>query len=1119
MIDKRRVEELVEQALSSESTPEDVCRDCPELLPFVRERCSQVRNLVDQLDVVLPASPPGGALSLGDALPKIPGYEISGLLGRGGVGVVYRARQLTLERDVALKMLLVGEFASPRELERFYREARAVASLSHRNIVQVHEVSELEGRPFFTMELVAGGSLAQRLAGAPQASAAAAELVSTLARAMDFAHREGIIHRDLKPANVLIAPDGTAKIVDFGLARRLEAGESLTASGAILGTPSYMAPEQVRGSPVGPAADVYALGAILYEMLTGRPPFRSETPVATQLEVLTRDPVPPSQLNVRVPRDLETICLKCLQKEARSRYPSAEALADDLARFQRSEPITARRASPVERGLKWVRRRPATATLVGVGALALLLSFAGALWVVSARAATAREVERDLQEVAEAHRNSDWGAGSRALDRAQLRLGNAAGFADLRGRVDQARREAQLVQRLDSIRMSRAGWYTDADFLRTSEGYARAFEEARLTDGHEPPEVVAARLTQTDIHAVLADAWDDWTYCTLDEARRSWLVSVADRVFPDPAHWRARASDPRTWQDRSAIAELAASAPLESASVTSLIAFGCRMMDSTDLDAAPFLLRVQAAHPDDFFVYVFLAQAMTRREDYAEALRYYQGAEVLRPDTQQVHQGIAWVYDRCGRYDEAIAEYRKVANVRPTWQAYVNLAMPLWNAGRYPEACDALEEACRLQANGAGVRESADVRARLGDALLEVDRGDEAEAKYREALALCESLPFEGAFEHARGGLFKVMARSGAWERGIADFQAGLADHPENLQTWYGYAELCAYLGRSEDYRDARTELLSFFGASTDPLVCESVGRACLLLPSSGDELDQTSALIDRALATQAAAQDWRYPYFLVARALAEVRAGRMEQALSIVRDGRVARALFPAPKLVEALALGHTGRTAEARHALAQAATAFDWGAHSVDWTPRSADSREMWIYHVLRREAEGLVLPEAEAFLRGEHAPRDDEERLALTALCQDRGFHAKGARLWADVVAARPALLAEHGFDAAAAAALAARGIGTDTQGLGDAERAAFRKQAVQWLNRQLDACEQELAKGREEDVTRVHETLQPWRTSWKVAALRDQTAQASLPPDERDACQKLWARLAAVLQRRH
>jgi hypothetical protein len=277
--------------------------------------------------------------------------------------------------------------------------------------------------------------------------------------------------------------------------------------------------------------------------------------------------------------------------------------------------------------------------------------------------------------------------------------------------------------------------------------------------------------------------------------------------------------------------------------------------------------------------------------------------------------------------------------------------------------------------------------------------------------------------------------------------------------------------------------------------------------------------MIDRALAAQHGARDWRHGYFLFARALAEYRAGRMDTALSIVREGEVAGVLFPAPKLVEALALSRTGQAAEARHALAVAATAVESSANAVDWSPRSADSREMWIYQVLRREAESLILAEADAFLRGEHTPVDDDERLALTALCQDRGFHVKSARLWAELVASKPALLAAHGCDAAAAAALAGCAEGVDAQELGDAERAGLRKQAVEWFSRQLDACEQTLARKRQDDVISVHLALQEWRTSWKLAGLRDPTELARLPSGEQEACRKLWARLETLLRDRH
>jgi eukaryotic-like serine/threonine-protein kinase len=249
-----------------------------------------------------PTVPPGVASFPGTELSGTVGaYEIVGELGKGGMGIVYKARQPSLRRLVALKMVL-GETAA--DLARLQRDAHALAHLQHPNIVQVYEVSALQGRPFITLEYVDGGNLAQRIQGQPPTTRQAAALVETLARAMDYAHCQGIIHRDLKPANVLLTAQGMPKIADFGLAKRLEE-DGNTKTGAVLGTPSYIAPEQAAGKKdVGPAADIYALGAILYEMLTGRPPYRGESSLDTMLQVMTGNLTPPTRLNGRVPRDL-----------------------------------------------------------------------------------------------------------------------------------------------------------------------------------------------------------------------------------------------------------------------------------------------------------------------------------------------------------------------------------------------------------------------------------------------------------------------------------------------------------------------------------------------------------------------------------------------------------------------------------------------------------------------------------------------------------------------------------------------------------------------------------------------------------------------------------------------
>ena len=315
------------------------------------------------------------------SLPVVPGHVILGVLGRGGMGVVYKAQHVSLKRFVALKMILSGPQAQSDELARFRHEAEAVARLQHPNIVQIYEVGESDGRPFFSLEFIAGGSLAQKLAQRPQPPALAASLVETLARAMHYTHQRGIIHRDLKPANILIAAQDAPlapehlKITDFGLAKQVE-DQGQTRSGAILGTPSYMAPEQAAGASkhISPLTDVYALGAILYQMLTGRPPFAGETTLETLQQVLFNDPTPPARLQSGIPRDLETICLKALSKRPEQRYASAQAMADDLARFQAGEPILGRRTSLLVRLSRHLQRRPLMFTSLGVLVGALMLA-------------------------------------------------------------------------------------------------------------------------------------------------------------------------------------------------------------------------------------------------------------------------------------------------------------------------------------------------------------------------------------------------------------------------------------------------------------------------------------------------------------------------------------------------------------------------------------------------------------------------------------------------------------------------------------------------------------------------------------------------------------------------
>jgi predicted Ser/Thr protein kinase len=360
--------------------PDELCRECPELL----EELQQSLQSMAGIDAVLAEPAAVHHDSRSEDSPTwnespviatdvqiepfvVPGYEILGELGRGGMGMVYKARQLALNRLVALKMLLPRRALPAQARRRFMQEAMIMALLQHPNVVQIYEIIERNNDPLLVMEYVSGGDLAERLNGRVMMPQAAAKLVAVLARTVQAAHSLGVVHRDLKPTNILLTEDGTPKICDFGVAKWCDSPNEGTQTGQVLGTPSYMAPEQLRDAQLkpGPLVDVYALGAILYEVLTGTPPFHAENALDTFHLVVTQEPASPRQLERRTPRDLETICLKCLEKRPEQRYATAQALADDLERFIEQQPIHARPLGPAARLWRWGRRHPLVASTVG----------------------------------------------------------------------------------------------------------------------------------------------------------------------------------------------------------------------------------------------------------------------------------------------------------------------------------------------------------------------------------------------------------------------------------------------------------------------------------------------------------------------------------------------------------------------------------------------------------------------------------------------------------------------------------------------------------------------------------------------------------------------------------
>jgi serine/threonine-protein kinase len=948
-----RVTDALERMLDSGLTPEEACRDCPELLHEVRSVWKQLGPIDAELQA---AFPDPGAAPAAAGLPEVPGYEVEGVLGQGGMGVVYRARHLRLNRPVALKMLLTGPYAAPAESKRFLREAEAVAALHHPNVVPLYDCGELDGRPYFTMELVEGGTLGQKLSGTPLPAREAAVLVAALADAVQAAHAAGIVHRDLKPSNVLLSADGTPKVADFGLARRADGGPGQTRTGVAVGTPSYMSPCQARGdkSALGPATDIYALGAILYECLTGRPPFKAESTLETLQQVISQEPVPPSRLNARVPRDLGTICLKCLEKDPTRRYPSAAALADDLRRFGRGEPIVARPPGVAELAARWLRRRPSLAAALAAGVLLTSALIATVVWWNGQRAALAATAvayaEADLSESERLRDQGDLKASAAVLQRARDRLREYVP-PELRDRLATAFENLGLVERLDAIRLERARVKPPAETLSvlatppteavngTESGrhYAEAFREAGIGAPGDDPAEAAERVRTSPVRGALVAALDDWAACAADRDQLAWVLAVVQQADPDP--WRDRVRDPATWDDPEALRELAGRVRLPEQSPQLLVVLGARLRVQR-INAVPFLARVAAAYPKDFWANIELGNAFLKQANAVDAAESYRLALELRPEATSIRYALGCMYLGLRRLDRCAAEFEQAIRQDPDNAWYHNrLGVCLeWRGGHDDEAMAEYRESIRLDPTIGWTHHH------LAVSLKRKERFEEAAAEFKEAARL-----FPEKRAEWKRDMWPVLLRLGRGAEALADWKQELAGRPPAHADWFGYAELCLFLGDEAEYRRARRELLAQFGGTANPDVAERTGRASLLLPLSADELRQAVALVERAVAVGRRGHEFNYPYYRFAEGLARYRQGRFDATITIM-TGDAAKSLGACPGLVLAMALHQKGRGDDARRALEEAIRLHDW-------TAKSADHQDVWTAHVLRREAEAII------------------------------------------------------------------------------------------------------------------------------------------------------------------
>ena len=1066
-----RIQELLEELLESGGTPEEVCRHCPDLLPEVIERWQRLHECDAQLDAWFPES--GSSDGSGPSglettvLPRIRGYEVQGVLGRGGMGVVYKAWHLRLNRPVALKMLLAGAYARPAELERFLREAEAVAGLRHANIVQVHDVGDVDGRPYFTMEFVEGGNLAQKLAGTPQPAVQAAALVATVAEAIQVAHQSGIVHRDLTPANILLTAGGAPKISDFGLARRLEDAGGLTQSGAAMGTPSYMAPEQAQGrrAAIGPATDVYALGAVLYELLTGRPPFRAETAAETVSQLINQDPAAPSQLNAKVPRDLETVCLKCLNKEPERRYASAAELAGDLRRFGEGRPILARRLGRSARLWRWSRRKPAEAALLAVVGLALC----GAFWLVRQRAERRAEmaiqeerawraVEARLDHAAMLQAQGRWPEVRAALEGTPSLLSSTAP-AQLRERLRRAHDDADMIAQLEDIRLRLSeGANGPGTGPLSPEGmYAEAFQKYGITLSPAG----AARLRNSAIHETLLAFLHDWLFWVSD-ANRDKLRAIVD--LSDDDEWRRAFRDALAARDSTKLKTLAITPEAADQAPVILAALGGALIGGHYTEETLALLNeAQQRHPEDFWINYLLGQYWIKAEPARPQLAagYFRAAIAVRPSSDQGYRMLGNALGATGDVDAAIVAYRRAIALNPN--------------------SPTVQEFARVITPRDGLTEARD-----------------------------------------------------AWEK-------RLEYDPRNPSDWYGYAQLCLFLGNEDAYRRARKALLDRFGDTSDDwILAERTSLCCLLLPVSGDELRRAALLADRAVAAGDKSSEPGNPYLRFVKGLAEYRAGRPLQAIPLLQEAAERLPQRAGPRLALAMAQFQSGSRKESRKSMGQAVRAFNWNPFRMSF---QQDQVAVWISHILRREAESMILPNLPAFLEGKHQPQDNDERLALLGICVFQGRYVTAARLYADAFAADPQLALllhadcvyratrgpEPPFDrvevfnsacrylAARCAVLAGCGLGSDGRALAETERTYWRQEGREWLRTDLPVWTTMLQSNRRAEGDLARSMLIHWGKEPDLIGIRERTAIDKLPPLERAECLALWSDVEETLKR--
>jgi tetratricopeptide (TPR) repeat protein/serine/threonine protein kinase len=1077
---------------------------------------------------------PGADVLAGD-LPAVPGYRVLREIARGGMGRVLAAHDLGLDRDVALKILLPGANA-----DRFLRESKITARLPHPGIPPVHALGTLtDGSPFLAMKLIAGQTLADEMKTADRPRLLRA--FTQVCQAVGFAHSKGVIHRDLKPSNVMVGAFGEVQVMDWGLAKVLTgrevaddsgssealpaplagtdanettdyraAGESTddrTQAGQVLGTPSYMAPEQARGEPTDARSDVFALGGILCAILTGQPPFRGKSP----REVVWRAGA--ADLAEAIARleccgadaELVALCRRCLSPVPEDRPADGQAVADGLTAYlngvqERLQAAERERAVALTRETEQRKRRKVQLALATAVVLLVLGGGAVAWWQdrqATERRAEARNkqeqasqgVDANLKLATDLRKQYKFKEAKAALAQALLLATGAA--PERLAEVEQARRDLAFVVRLDDIRYRKWVWSASErgkgkfNHEIAAPEYRQAFAERKLDLTALDPADAAKKIAASAVKPELVAAVDDWAIHEPKPGVRNRLLALARRVDPGP--WTDRLRDPAMWNDRGAVKKLAEDADPAGTSAATLSVLAIRM-GHMGLNPAPLLTAARTASPADFELAFALALWHTNRRDH-RAIGSYEAARALRPNNLAVWLNLGAAHALEGQMDEAIACFQKGIALAPKLaRVHTVLGRALAEKRQLNEAIACYKKAIELDPR------LAEAHNRLGSALQDKGQMDQAIVCFKKALALDRNLV------EAHGNLGAILCDfKRDYDGAIACFHRAIEIDPK-------YAKVRFNLGNALRHKGQIDRAIACYKKAIqldpkDAAVHHNLGN---VLARKG-QLEEAIACWRKAIAA-----DPRLAPAHFSLGLGLYGKGQVDEAIVCWRKAIAfnPRDVMAHGALGEAL-LGQ-GRYAEARKASARALALLP-EQHPL----RTPAARQVQACErMLKLEAR---LP---GLLRGEDKARSAQESLDLARMCQLKQMNAASARFSAEAFADDQKLAdnlqARHRYNAACAAALAAAGRGTDAVKLDDAAKAKLRGRALEWLKADLTALGKLLESGPSQVRPFIVGALGHWQKDPALAGIRD-AALTKLPADEQKGFRQLWANVAALLKK--